>query len=394
MRVGWYRILLLFLSAACVQPSLPREDAHKLSERNQEQASTFGGRGSWHVLPDGPLSARAGHVAVWTGREMIVWGGQTESKRPLEWRPARDGAAYDPQLDSWRRIASAPIPGGTRYSAIWSGTEMLVWGDGGREGDVAVGAAYDPAADAWRVLAPGPLPPRAGHLTLWTGHEMLLWGGWLTAAKRERYDGRGAAYDPAADSWRTLPPAPLPAGFDAMGAWTGAEAIVMATSLGDPAGRPTQARAATYDPTTDEWRRLPRPPMAAWVSPPAVLLDGRLFLLSTGGTVDGGGEYAPYPTGGVYEVAGERWIGHAPAPRVPTRQSWPQMGLGREIVLNDLAYDPASNSWRRLPKFPFGYQEYPARVWTGQELIVWGGTEPWGETGRLVDTGAAYRPPA
>jgi len=32
----------------------------------------------WEALPAGPLSPRARTVAVWTGRELIVWGGEAD----------------------------------------------------------------------------------------------------------------------------------------------------------------------------------------------------------------------------------------------------------------------------------------------------------------------------
>lgn len=47
------------------------------------------------------------------------------------------------------------------------------------------------------------------------------------------------------------------------------------------------AELAAYDPSSDSWRSLARPPQVASVSPPVAYLDGRLSVLSLGGTVDG-----------------------------------------------------------------------------------------------------------
>ena len=52
------------------------------------------------------------------------------------------------------------------------------------------------------------------------------------------------------------------------------------------------------------------------------------------------------------------------------------------------AYDPAANAWQPLPAGPLGGRMLHTAVWTGQVLIVWGGTD--GDTG-LAD-GAAFRP--
>jgi hypothetical protein len=362
----------------------------------------------WRILADAPLAPRTGHIAVWTGREMIVWGGsaQGEAGGPAEFFDARDGAAYDPDVDSWRLISEAPIEGGLGYSAVWTGSEMILWGDasGGRRGDEGKGAAYNPEEDAWRIIAPSPLTARSGHLAVWTGQEMVLWGGRLTAFETERYDGEGAAYDPASDMWRKLPRGPLPAGYDAMGVWTGREVIVLATPMGEePQGRPRQAQAAAYDPSTDSWRKLAQPPMAAYVSPPAVFLEGRMFLLSDGGPVDGGevnGYSRPYETGGVYDVSADEWRAHGDVPPLRDEeglgsQVWPEIAIDDEVVLNGFAYDPRDDSWRRLPDFPLRSREFPSLVWTGDELIVWGGAErPAGnviiDPPPLLNDGAAY----
>jgi hypothetical protein len=49
--------------------------------------------GVWRRLAPSPLLPRSGHVVVWTGREMIVWGGVEKGGA------FADGAAYDPQRD-------------------------------------------------------------------------------------------------------------------------------------------------------------------------------------------------------------------------------------------------------------------------------------------------------
>jgi hypothetical protein len=44
----------------------------------------------WTALPASPLPGREGPAAVWTGRQMMVWGGYTDS------RSYTDGAVYTP----------------------------------------------------------------------------------------------------------------------------------------------------------------------------------------------------------------------------------------------------------------------------------------------------------
>ena len=201
-------------------------------------------------IPPGPLAGRYAHSAVWTGDEMIVWGGR-HGRRPLA-----NGAAYDPRTRRWRRIAAGPLSARGDHTALWTGREMVVWGGSrplsrGRAHVLADGAAYDPSADRWRRLAPAPLRS-APFRTLgagvevdldvaWTGTRMLLWNGFA-----------GAAYAPRRDEWKPLaPPPPQPWLPEDTAVWTGTQLIV----LGGP-------KATAYDPTTRRWTTLAKAPIA------------------------------------------------------------------------------------------------------------------------------------
>ena len=72
--------------------------------------------------PDG----RRHHTAVWTGSEMIIWGGFTFSSSPPT---LNTGGKYYPSTDSWiaTSTANAPIIRNL-HTAVWTGSEMIVWG--------------------------------------------------------------------------------------------------------------------------------------------------------------------------------------------------------------------------------------------------------------------------
>jgi hypothetical protein len=368
--------------------------------RARSSIETAGGR--WRVVAEAPLAGAYGYDAVWTGQEIVVWGGARPARRALRTVAQRRGAAYDPRTDTWRVVPEAPIRGGTGYSLTWTGTEMLVWGDPdrGRSTRGNRGAAYDPAANEWRRIPPGPLEGRSGHLAVWTGDELVVWGGYLTSFRREAYDGKGAAFDPATDRWRMLPDAPLPAGYDSMGAWTGREVLVMTSPPGTDAGDyPKFDHLAAYDPKSDAWRSLARPPHVSYAGPPVDYVDGKLVVLSLGGTVDGGevGGYGrDYDTGGVYDYASDEWSPHAEPPGSLERpdQTWQQTAMGDAIVVDGLVYVPSTDTWRTLPEYPLRAREFPVVVWTGDELVVWGGAElTAGDPPPPLDDGAAYTPP-
>ena len=65
---------------------------------------------------------------------------------------------------------------------------------------VADGAAFDPATQQWRVLPPSGLSARAP-LSVWTGDELIVWG---TSFRTKVRPLDGAAYDPASDAWRPI----------------------------------------------------------------------------------------------------------------------------------------------------------------------------------------------
>src|SRR5262249_36712954 len=70
--------------------------------------------------------ARQGHTAVWTGTEMIVWGGVSVTT----WE--NTGGRYNPSTDSWTATNTSDAPQGrVDHTAVWTGTEMIVWGGSG-----------------------------------------------------------------------------------------------------------------------------------------------------------------------------------------------------------------------------------------------------------------------
>jgi N-acetylneuraminic acid mutarotase len=291
---------------------------------------------------------------VWTGKEMIVYGSRADDLS------VDAAAAYDPAARSWRQLAHPPhTPNFCRRSAVWTGTEMLVWG--------CRQLAVDPVANHWRLLPEAPTGA-AGGLVVWTGRELISWGGGCCGDS----SSNGAAFNPDSDSWRRLAPSPLAASQHALGAWTGHELIMFVSGL-DPDGKPIAgaARAAAYNPTTDTWRRIaPAPELRA-----NAVWDGREILLVGGTNTEG----KPARVGYAYNPATNRWR------RLPAMKSGRAQGVaawtghrllmfGGETTPNALlAYNPRRNRWTTLPNAPLRGRVGPAAVWTGHDLIVWGG---------------------
>src|SRR5207248_4062650 len=96
--------------------------------------------------------------------EMLVWGGIGSN---LEWaQRTGNGARYQPETDTWSPISGEGAPTQwSSHSAVWTGRQMLVWGGFDRvAGTVNTGARYDPAADTWQpMVAPSGPSQRPGH---------------------------------------------------------------------------------------------------------------------------------------------------------------------------------------------------------------------------------------
>ena len=117
-------------------------------------------------------AARASHTAVWTGSEMIVWGGYGGSY-------FNTGGRYNPSTDSWAAVSNVNAPsarGG--HTAVWTGDEMIVWG--GDDGmSLNTGGRYNPATDTWTATSTTNAPlGRLFHTAVWYGSQMIVWGGW------------------------------------------------------------------------------------------------------------------------------------------------------------------------------------------------------------------------
>ncbi|HEV7537074.1 MAG TPA: hypothetical protein VGP90_15640, partial [Acidimicrobiia bacterium] len=82
--------------------------------------------GSWRHIRVAPIAPAGGMAAAWTGRQLVVWGGGAGGGG--NWQPASAGAAYDPRADRWEVLPPAPVPGRIGASAVWTGREVLFWG--------------------------------------------------------------------------------------------------------------------------------------------------------------------------------------------------------------------------------------------------------------------------
>jgi len=337
---------------------------------------------TWTLLPTvGSPGARQSHVAVWTGTEMVVWGGRADTS----------GGRYNPATNSWSPTALAGAPQArVNASVVWTGSQMFVWGGEGSTGLLNSGGRYDPASNTWTSMATAPLTPRAYHSAVWTGTEMIIWNGY-NVHLGELY-GDGARYRPATNSWTPVATTNAPdARCYHTAVWSGTEMIVWG-GANEPAYDQSGGR---YNPVTDTWT-------------PTSLVDApshRRFHVAvwTGSEmiVQGGTGSFNIVAGGRYDPASDTWTATNSVNSANNGQGLTAVWTGTEMIVwggldDDFLfhydggrYDPVTDHWT-----PTGTMNVPAArglhaaAWTGSEMIIWGGSG-WGGS---FAPGASYDP--
>ena len=307
----------------------------------------------------GPFGNRIRPVGVWTGKEVIVWGGWIG--RPFGVGPPQpDGAAYNPRTDRWRRIAEAPIPASGGAKGVWTGTEALIWGGSTsiRPAPRPTGAAYDPARDTWRRIADPPIRLGLQSVTVWSGDE------WIFGALRAEADVPSdvvhyvvvfAAYEPDTNTWRRLPDLG-PLGSDANELLSTGEELLL------------------FNGSDGLFRLLPS--ATAWAPSAAALVGQELDdVTSMGDRV-----FGVHPRHGVMEwdATADSWDSVAVLP-IPASGI---NAVGRELlVLNDddglgapdLAFHLETGELWALSRPQLDHRQDHVSHWVGDRLFIWGG---------------------
>lgn len=342
---------------------------------------------TWTPISTTGSAAWFGHDMVWTGSELIVWG------RDLYCCAAPPGGRYDPATDKWSPISTIGAPPGESGSLVWTGREVLVWnpvnGSGGR---------YDPATDSWRPISTVGAPSKRDRTTVvWAGHEMIVWGGISLAIEALNDGGR---YDPVTDSWRpvTTAGAPVPRG-EHVAVGTDREMIVWG---GYPKYGPNMRDGGRYDLSTDSWRPTSLANALDGRYQASAVWTGREMIVWGGDGVGG------YPNSGRrYDPASDVWTTTSTGVNAPLGRTRPLLlWTGHEMIVvgghrggdpvgPGARYNPDFNTWAPLATLGAPGNDPGARaVWTGREVLVWGGNgyTPSGYSGRYC--AASCDPPA
>lgn len=332
----------------------------KLGVFSQGEAWESRSSGAGGTIP----SARESHNAIWTGTEMIIWGGNYDF---TSWPTG--GGRYNPVTKKWSPISTnnAPSP---RYwsSAVWTGTEMIIWGGyDSTSQEVNTGARYNVANDSWTPLPTLGAPAAHSFVTaIWTGSEMLIWGG-----------ADGAKYNPTSNTWTPIPTNSAPNGSGSSAVWTGSEMIVYRGPGTNLSGR--------YNPAANSWSAISTnnaPPYTGH-SFNLLIWTGSRVIVCNGGTNKNGiydpssNSWSPMSTNGAPKTSASQTAVRATA-------EWDGSNM---VVYNSFdvlpgainpargsKYNPITDTWTPIstngsPVFRL----YHSSIWTGSKMIIWGG---------------------
>ncbi len=328
-------------------------------------------------------SARSRSTAVTAGSEVVIFGGSTD----LE--PRSDGAAYNFTTDSWRHIDAGVAPvslwGRSDHTAVWTGTEMIVFGGQNGMKPLGDGARYDTASDTWTALPSAVAPsPRTGHTAVWTGTQMIIFGG-------EDDDGPlddGKRYDAATDTWMPMRSGPF-AVTRHSAIFSNDEMIVFG---GLDAGGGPVGLGFRYNPVTDILLPLPTPMAPSPRSDHSAVWTGGKMLVWAGADENG-----PVSGGASYEPVADEWTilstTDAPSPRsgqvaVTTASGWLVWGGAGDQ--SGSLFEFGNDGWKTLSLAgaPTARAD-AAAAWTGDRVFLFGGVDV---NGKALGDGGIFVP--
>jgi hypothetical protein len=358
---------------------------------------------SWRALSTvGAPAPRLRHVAVWTGTEMLVFGGTDDSVI------FGNGGRYDVLTDSWLPMSLVNVPSPrTNHRGIWTGTELVVWGGyGGSGSGKSDGGRYDPITDMWTSMSTVTAPAgRSSHSAVWTGSEMIVFGG-CSYYTCESFLASVGRYSPELDAWLPMSATGAPAArINHSGVFAAGRMVIWG---GNTTSQNSVNTGARYDPLLDEWSSVSlQDAPSSRIAHVAISSGPEMFIW---GGDNNGNTY--YNTGAIYDPSVDVWtpmstVG-AVAGKTVARGVWTGFelivwgGWGSAFDSTGGSYDPQTDSWKptSLVGAPMKRRNH-STVWTGDEMLVWGGRntvyqiEPLSEGGTVqasLASGHAYTP--
>jgi len=158
--------------------------AGKLSPLQEDDAAYY----ATAVLNKGKGRLKVATIA-WLKEPLKSWLAKAEAQVPVTTMAAVSHGYTLPEIpdtctdDTWTATSTTNAPSGRQqHTAVWTGSEMIVWG-GDHSIFVNTGGRYNPSTDSWTATSTTNAPDgRESHTAVWTGSEMIVWGELAPAA--------------------------------------------------------------------------------------------------------------------------------------------------------------------------------------------------------------------
>lgn len=274
---------------------------------------------------------------IWSGTEFLFWGGGHTAYNtgppfniPIPAYYSNKGARYNPTTEVWTEMNFTNAPEARfKHKTVWTGTEMIIWG--GKKGDDSLhnylntGAKYNPTTDSWTALpTPASFNGREDFIMVWgefgTNKHLMIWGGKRIEPKTRpmvnpctnnpstgSYDSThnfndGRIYNPTANNWTVMSTSNSPpARHSSSAVWADYQLVIAGgvftkapvsycgicnNPFPVPCWRIVSSdsllkTAASFDPLTNTWTTVPNSPKP--FSNATVFFDQSQFVTFFGG---------------------------------------------------------------------------------------------------------------
>ena len=206
----------------------------------------------WTTLPvTNAPSPRGLYTMIWDGTRVIIWGGQTGGG------PSNTGAMYNPATNTWTTMNTAGGPAARFYhTAVWNNTagRMIIWGGAITSVDeLNTGGIFNPNNNTWTGATNtlGAPPIRTEHTAVWTGTEMIVFGGvWTNSLPSFITLNDGYKYNYSTNTWTLINMTGAPVSRHKHAAiWTGTAMFVS----GGIYYQSSLSGSSSYNPINNSW---------------------------------------------------------------------------------------------------------------------------------------------
>jgi len=378
----------------------------------------------------------SGSYYAWTGSKLILWGGNSCASTPVY---SNTGGVYDPATNLWTAMSTTNAPAArTVANSVWTGTELVVWG-GISSGYTNTGARYNPTTNTWTTMSTTNAPIARTYFAMnYVNGKIVIWGG---SDSNSNILSSGAMYDLSTDTWTTMstlgptyttlfPNANSSISFETkvfysmsgnsfkifdtatntwstpstsnapVGGRTNTNTVEYISSKfvvwgGNDYGGTGYRSGAIYDPSADTWTTvsLTNAPLSSYGYAKSVA-NNKLYIYGGYNTSS-----TAYVNSGAYlDVTTNSWTAISSAPVNMTAASFISAYLVNDKILFKHAsissisnyYDFATDTWGNTFAGIFGVSatSYHAAAWSGSQMFVFGGVS--GST--VTNGGALYEP--